>query len=394
MLRTIEVVKARFQAHVWGRHQLKIYEPFSGHESRRPPAKPDTDRVTRLRRAHPYREEGGIFIFPSIHYILSRYKNESPSQHVGAVKSPVLRLDKFLGVGFPKGRCTALIGDRGTHKSHLGYLQVLNGILEKNTRKSDQHAGNARAIVVSLRDDEGSTRQTMAQILTESFNYGDKDKANRRLRDLERHGLLEITHYPPGFITPEEFFHRLLLSIRRIKGGSEKADVSLLFNSLDQLSSRFPLCAAQRIFIPGIIAMLSAEGVTSYFVAADDIRGGKAHKGSQNYGDHDYYGLDAMAELILRLRRVRMEREAYYDLLVKARDDDQDNLPDRDAILSVLPPRISSVELSVERFAGGQPAGAAGLLELIGQQSTPVPYKIVQKNGLFLIPYAGDKIQK
>ena len=61
----------------------------------------------------------------------------------------------------------------------------------------------------------------------------------------ERLAKYESTDYSrlriiPGYITPEEFFHRLMLSAAA-KG--DNAHVTLLFNSLDQLSSRFPLCA-------------------------------------------------------------------------------------------------------------------------------------------------------
>ena len=68
-LRTIEIVKARYQGHVLGKHQVKIYE--------RPtlPSESDPHRDAKLRRYHPYRQEGGIFIYPSIHYYLSNYKH-------------------------------------------------------------------------------------------------------------------------------------------------------------------------------------------------------------------------------------------------------------------------------------------------------------------------------
>lgn len=399
LLRTIEVVKARFQAHVWGRHQMKIYEPFSlaGDFPLGEPSDPAISeaaeekarrdlRETRLRRAHPYRREGGLFIFPSIHYVLSRYKNQSPSGHGGSVRSPIESLNKFLGEGFPKGRCTALIGDRGTHKSHLGYLQVLQGVVNS----FDNGATTERAIVVSLRDGEDFTRRTMAQAMNEAWpatvakHGGDPDAM---LAALERQGRLEITHYPPGFITPEEFFHRLLLSIYRIKSGiaSGTAHVSLLFNSLDQLSSRFPLCSAQNIFIPGIIQMLSAEGVTSYFVAADDVRAVEGTEDGQGQVGSNYYGLDAMAELILRLRRGTMQRAEYFKLVTSARDA-KTQLPNR-KLLKQLAPYVSRVEVSVERFAGGKPAGAAGILELVGHGSTLE--KIVGRRGLIMVPYAG-----
>jgi hypothetical protein len=72
-LRTIEVVKARFQSHVWGKHQLKVYPKLS----LTLPAVTVADKE-KLRHSHPYRKEGGIFIYPSIHYYLSRYKRIGP----------------------------------------------------------------------------------------------------------------------------------------------------------------------------------------------------------------------------------------------------------------------------------------------------------------------------
>ena len=82
-VRTIEVVKARYQSHRWGKHQLKIYANPKGN------AKPTESELsekriqeynTSMRRAHPYRPTGGVFIFPSIHSYLSVYKRKTSSE--------------------------------------------------------------------------------------------------------------------------------------------------------------------------------------------------------------------------------------------------------------------------------------------------------------------------
>ena len=119
-IRTIEIVKARFQSHIWGKHQLKIYKKL------------DIPNVERkelnsiMRRAHPYIIEGGVFIYPSIHYYLSRYKKRSSTGDVKLVPIVIEDLNKTLGGGLPEGRCTAFMGCRGGHKSHLGYLHILD----------------------------------------------------------------------------------------------------------------------------------------------------------------------------------------------------------------------------------------------------------------------------
>ena len=89
-VRTIEVVKARFQAHRWGKHQLKIY---ANPKRDKPPKENADEKViqaynTAMRRAHPYRSAGGVFIFPSIHSYLSVYKRKTASERTMFSRSP------------------------------------------------------------------------------------------------------------------------------------------------------------------------------------------------------------------------------------------------------------------------------------------------------------------
>ncbi|HET8686445.1 MAG TPA: hypothetical protein VFM18_07245, partial [Methanosarcina sp.] len=279
-IRYLEVVKARYQAHVWGKQQMKIYTSYPLPDSNAP----DHDAV--MRRAHPYRQEGGIFIYPSIHFFLSKYKRAGASLEIKPVATPCEGLNEVIE-GFPQGRCTALMGIRGGHKSHLGYLHILNQVVTSYKSGEKKEVG----LIISLRDDEQMTRQHLVKILKEriflekfsnrSFSeLNDKERhqiereAESLLETLECDNLLEILYYPPGYITPDEFFHRMFMSIYRFKYGSpsEKSEknITLLFNSLDQLSARFPLCAHQPIFIPAMIQSLCGENVTSIFIAVDE----------------------------------------------------------------------------------------------------------------------------
>ena len=351
MMRTLEVVKARQQAHVWGVHQLKIYQPSP--TARRKPEE--------LRRAHPYREEGGIFIFPSIHYYLSVYKRLQPNVHQGSVATPIENLTRILGQGFPKGRCTGFIGCRGGHKSHLGYLHLLSRIV------GDERE---RGIVVSLRDDEGMARKTMEKILKHELGY------KGSLEKLETDDRLEILFYPPGYITPEEFFHRMFMSIHRLKRGGASG-MTLLFNSLDQLSSRFPLCARQQIFIPGIIEMLTAEEVTSIFIAVEE-------QGQPP----EQYGLLSMADALLSFQQEKFSKRTYCGHVSESHQETQElSVAERQAAEDKLGEHRQSVVLRVVRFAGGQAAGAGGLLELI--EETDDAFDIYGgKTGLQFTPFS------
>lgn len=339
MLRTIEVIKARQQPHVWGVHQLKIYPPLrdvAGEE---------------LRRSHPYRKEGGIFIFPSIHYYLSVYKRSQPNIIPVPVETPITSLNDSLKGGFPEGRCTGLIGCRGGHKSHLGYLHLLDRVVRCKEK----------VIVVSLRDDEGMARKTMEKIL------GQELKFEGSLRQLEDEDRLEILFYPPGYITAEEFFHRVFMSIHRMKYGDPKAKITLLFNSLDQLSSRFPLCAREQIFVPGIIDMLTAEKVTSIFIAVEE----KGQPAEQ-------YGLLSMADALLSFDQERFLKGNYCGHIREAGS----NLK---AIEEKIGDVRQTIVVRVVRFAGGQAAGAGGILELVDNTADGA---LVGEPGLHFIPFS------
>jgi hypothetical protein len=309
--------------------------------------------------------QGGIFIFPSIHYVLSVYKRKSLLGNIDYILSPIKGLNKVLGRGFPKGRCTGFIGSRGGHKSHLGYVQVLSTIIDNPNRKNRKKP-EGKGIVVSLRDDEGTTHQAMQSILDQHW-----PKKRLKLTDLLDQDRLEIMYYPPGYITPEEFFHRMLLSIHRMKRGKSEVHITLLFNSLDQLSSRFPLCSSEHIFVPGIIQMLSAEEVTSIFVAARE----------PSQYQPEYHGLESLAELLLSFEQKEIPKEEYCKSLYEL-------LPDKkaqvDAIEQSMPNIINAIITRVARFAGGQAAGAEGILELVSKED--LLYRLEGNEGLYCIP--------
>jgi KaiC/GvpD/RAD55 family RecA-like ATPase len=358
MIRTIEVVKARYQSHVWGKHQLKIYE--SQQMVERLAEVPKLEVQEQRVRAHPYRSEGGIFIFPSIHYILSRYKRLPPPtlrSQIDTVPTPLSSLNGLLDGGIPFGRTTALVGDRGAHKSHLGYVQTLHNILSMD----------GKSLIISLRDDEVMTIRALSGILPQ--HWPDQKVT---IDDLLKQGKLEIAYYMPGYITPDEFFHRMLLSIYRMREDNDTCPITLLFNSLDQIASRFPLCAQEKVFIPGIIQTLAAIGVTSVFVGADT-----------DEPDEALRNLLSMAELIISVKRQRsFQKDRFIGMLPNASKDSVRKDGTREAEL--LPDTFLTTELTVVRYAGGKAAGSQGLLEFVAQNSALCR---VLSPGLQFIPY-------
>lgn len=360
MIRTIEIEKARYQSHIWGQHQLKFVTPS------------EQSTTIEKRRAHPYRSEGGIFIYPSIHYFLSSYKRLTPIVENIKYSTSIEALDKKTNGGFPKHRCTGFIGMRGGHKSHLGYRSILNQILNSE----DSKANNECALIISLRDDEGMARTTISGILENELKK--INKKNEKIEDLEDNDRLEILYFPPGYITPEEFYHRMFMSIQRLKYGERneaiERNVTVLFNSLDQLRSRFPLCAKQQIFVPGIIETLSAENISSIFIAVEEP------------GQPDeQFGLRSMADALISFKHEPMHRNDYLGHL-----HDHFNL-NNETIASIekfIPSIPKPVTIRVVRFAGGHAAGDLGILELITQDNRKK--NLFPNLGLQFIPFSPE----
>lgn len=347
LIRNIEIEKARYQSHVWGKHQLKIYSKnIKTADSEKNP------------QNHPYRNEGGIFIYPSIHYYLSIYKHLKPQIAKNTFRPPITGLDQILKDGFPRGRCTGFIGMRGGHKSHLGYLSVLSRIISTGS--------NEKALVVSLRDDEDMAEKTLNKILKNEL------QCEHDLSFLKAQDKIEILYFPPGYVTPEEFFHRVFMSVQRLKSHQGDPDVIVLFNSLDQLSSRFPLCAKQQIFIPGLIATLRSENVTSFFIAVEEPG-----------QPPEQYGLLSMADALITFTREKIDKEQYLGHLndsLKIK-----NTPEYDDIVKNISKTQHVVALRIVRFSGGRAAGAGGLIELIHSDEPKAHLyrdRLKSKNGL------------
>jgi len=222
-------------------------------------------------------------------------------------------------------------------------------------KRIHESRGKETGIIISLRDDETMTKSHLTRILTEEYVAQIDDGVQKRAKyeedasnEIERlikNNELEVLYFPPGYTTADEFFHRVFMSVYRQRNADRK--ITLLFNSLDQLSARFPLCEHQPIFIPGIIEALSGEGVTSIFISVNEPGQPLAH-----------HGLLPMADLILSFDRYRVKQKDYYELHGKKDQNKQIQSEKLDSFRECI-------FLEISRFAGGKQAGKKGLLELV-----------------------------
>ena len=194
----------------------------------------------------------------------------------------------------------------------------------------------------------------------------DLSAETKRLEKFEADGNIEIIYYTPGHIAPDEFFHRIFVSIQSMKSQGDRP-LTVLFNSLDQLPARFPLCARESIFVPGLIQMLTAEKATCIFVGANEPGQPQEH-----------YGLLQMADMVLSLRPRRFYKK-HYDWLLRP----EATRPEIDQVKidPLSDPMVQTVVLYTVRIPGGKPAGARGMLELVDNGSVKRPA------GLHFIPF-------
>lgn len=291
-MRTFEIVKMRGQQHALGKQRLKIYDRQPGVGEGRS-------------YESPYLQAGGIFVFPSIHWHLSTLRERRAADVAASAPGPALGLPEAVGglntqvaadpeyQGLPPVGCTALVGPRGAMKSHLAYLFLL-----------DQAAGGPgrgaarNCLLVSLRDDLAGAIDTLRQIAEDNL-YSPPGGGAAFVRDLIEKDRLEILENEIGMISPEEFFHKIYVAVRRRRQqpgtgqrqGHGRVQV-VVVNGLDQLEARFPLIALEEMFVPALIQLLKANGVCSVIISSVGE--------SATPAGRSLYGLLPMAELILR----------------------------------------------------------------------------------------------
>ena len=308
----LEIVKTRFQPHILGRQLVKVF-PFEGQLG-------DTQPVIDKEGARPHLIRGGFFVFPSEHYVLSRIRTGHPLITLAAAPpsrlqyavAPVApgapapsgpgdialptdvpqagswtpeRTDAALnwpvpwcyelvgGGGVPLRSTTAIVGRRGTHKSHFAYQFLLDGV-----------ANSERTLTVSFRDNPDNVYATLGRI-SQAPQYSDYDLTPNKI-----HGLNSVIYQRPGYVTPQEFLHRLIAEV------GEHHPTRVMVGAIDQWSAAYPLLAKSSILLPAIIDFLNTHGAASMIIGVE----GSGHA-------IDWSGLTSKAEVVLAFEYVAID---------------------------------------------------------------------------------------
>lgn len=304
--RSVEIVKTRFQSHVLGKQLLKIF-PDDQHGA----SNNSKDNILNLdtdpEGARPNLERGGIFVFPSEHYVLSQIRSGAPLISVNPTR-PTLKWAKVTtqdkpaaygpgdiaplagsertdsdssastkamnwpipwcyelvgGNGVPLNQTTAIIGRRGLHKSYFCYQFILDGI-----------SNEEKTLIVSFRDNPSAVLSTLLRVAT-AGQYGKKIGK----KQIEKWNT--VLYQRPGYVTAQEFLHRVITAI------AEHEPTRVIINAVDQWEAAYPLLAKSRLLVPTLIDFLNSHQATTLIV------------GVETQGSLGVTGLTSKAEVVL-----------------------------------------------------------------------------------------------
>jgi KaiC/GvpD/RAD55 family RecA-like ATPase len=280
---SLEIAKARYQQHARGEHVTKVvgkrYKLIGGVNAPRVPSE---------------RGEGGLVIFPSVHYHRSAAGSWNSVVHgprpvageidIAGDRKRVRELRAIVpaAIGkspFPRGECTALLGKRGAMKSHIGMHFLVEGL------RRHEHV-----LLVSLRDAPSRLLEIMKTISHQEYKPSEHEQAPK----IEDNENLHLLSFQSGCVTPEEFLSRIVAEIDAFP------IQKVLICAEDQLAVRYPLCNAESLFSEAMVDAMKCRNITTVVVGVDDV---------EQAADHQ--GLAALSTLVIKFERAVVSSEAY-----------------------------------------------------------------------------------
>lgn len=302
LIRSLEIEKARFQKHAFGKHLAKIIQDPIDHGIRKLNTDEDGPR--------PNIREGGVFVMPGLHFVLSKLRkvegahsliapgsttnatsNKSTSQNeaiggVGTVGTPTVP-----SVGWPcagpfkmselnlpdTNRWTGwaphgagIFKGNGTRRSSYwwpvrGLFELVGGGMPLDRCVAlvgprgpgrgriaykfliDAAQAGQPTVVVSFRDERDAVPGVIETICP---------RKDRDSKWAEPH----VVFMRPGFVRAEEVFHKILTAV------GEYGPTRLILNAVDNWEATHGLLAESKVFIPTLIDFLEVQKIASMIV--------------------------------------------------------------------------------------------------------------------------------
>ena len=249
---TIAVTKTRYNRRILGKHLMKI-------------------KSTGQQATLGFDNRCGVVVYPSLDFYLVQSRSLQPERpriqfDVSAECLPLNRSDKKQTL--PSDTCIVITGPHGGHKFAVavnllfGTTRPAPGKLIVSFAEEREMKLQGVALLENLqawRDcltplAQQVTRPTGAKVWEQQFGIKG-----------QRMGYLRLLNFRMGKIMPEEF---LFIFDEYLKTNPDIT--SILFTDTAQLRTRFPLLAAEAMFVPAMIDIIKSRRLFSVFVDVMD----------------------------------------------------------------------------------------------------------------------------
>lgn len=286
--RTVEITKIKTQKHAEGEHVIEIFE--------KPPE-------AKFCHRSPFLDEGGLFVYPRIQWYLSYLRanpasaplEDSPAvyQVLPAEVGEIIAPRDSKSAGFQAGHIVSLVGKQNILKTRFAYACLLKNVL----------AGGEIGLIVSLDANEDVVCNILAGLIESEFEEElqqfektlqrdnpvlyqqleptkagfESRLALKRVQYLFYDDKLSFIHYEPAYISPGEFFHRVYVALKRPRQGfqdtarREERAGFVIVDGLDQIESKFPLCAKEPLFVSSLVSLFKTDKhACAVFISSQD----------------------------------------------------------------------------------------------------------------------------
>jgi len=248
--------------------------------------------------------ESGIFVYPSIHAVLSMARKRSKQGDSVESAERLYRLtdpstasemrDLLLKDDIEAGACIAVIGPRGTHKRALA-INLATGSSGRLNGPSAAFAPESRHLLVLSFGVYGGIEFSSTAWFDERTEWSSvskrRDEKSSKVKSWRRtftlrgaaqatNPMATILNFQVGNLAPEEAFHLVEESIQKAVDNGQKFSAVLLCDT-SEICTGFPLLRSDPLFLPTLIDLVHSHDLVFVGVGVD---GPDTYTGEMNAG--------------------------------------------------------------------------------------------------------------